>query len=190
MRLKLSLWKLVLGIGLALGSGAAEIVDRIDVVVDGQAIKQSDILEDIRVTEFLNKAKLDLGLAPQKEAVNRLIDQKLIRKAMQSGLYPVPDRSEMEPLLEQVRRRYPDHAAYRRDLALYGLTEDVLKAHLLWQIAVINFIGLRFQTASEGNGSAASNATATNQQFFAWLDQSRKDARIDFKRADLREDRP
>ena len=189
MHPKPSFSKLALGMALALVSGIAEIVDRVDIVVDGQAIKQSDILEDIRVTDFLNQGKLDLALAAQKEAASRLIDQKVIRKAMQSGVYPVPDAGEIDPLLAQIRRRYPDQAAYRRALAAYGLTEEVLKAHLFWQIAVINFIGLRFP-ATEGNGSASGDKAATNEQFFAWLDQSRKDARIDFKRADLREDRP
>ena len=47
-----------------------------------------------------------------------------------------------------------------------------MKEHLLWQLAVLRFIGLRFP---------GPDADAVNQQFFAWLDESRKAARIDFK---------
>jgi len=176
--------KAILGLALCLGIGRAGIVDRIAVIVDGQAIKQSDIQTEVRVTDFLNHAKLDLSLAAQKEAVNRLIDQKLIRKAMENGIYPVPAPEEAEPLLEQIRKRYPDDAAYRRALASYGIDEAVLREHLLWQITVLRFLSLRFPPAAATE--AAANEEEPNQQFFAWLDQSRKDTRIEFKQEDLK----
>jgi len=185
MRLKTWFSRIVLGVCLWQGSGAAEIVDRIDDVVDGQVIKESDILNEIRVTDFLNKAKLDLSLPARKEAASRLIDQTVIRKTMNAGLYPPPDPAEAEGLLKQVRQRYSDDAAYRHGLQSYGITNDLLKEHLLWQIAVLHFISLRFQAPANSGEPAGSNADAVNQQFFAWLDQSRKDARIDFKRTDL-----
>ena len=185
MRLDTRLLRIVLGAGLWLGSGAAVIVDRVDVVVDGQAIKESDILNEIRVTDFLNKAKLDLGLAAQKQAASRLIDQHLIREAMTDGLYPPPDPAEADRLKKQLQDRYSNDAAYRRALDTYGISDATLKEHLLWQIAVLQFISLRFHAPGAAAGSAADSTDAVNQQFFSWLDQSRKNARIDFKRSDL-----
>ena len=176
--------KAILVLTLCLGIGRAGIVDRIAVIVDGKVIKQSDIQTEIRVTDFLNHTKLDLGIAAQKEAVNRLIDQKVIRKAMENGIYPMPAPEEAEPLLKQIRERYANDAAYRRALASYGIDEAVLREHLLWQITVLRFISLRFPPAA--NGTAATNDGEANQQFFAWLDQSRKDTRIEFKREDLK----
>jgi len=172
MRITHCVLKLALGIGLCMGIAIAVIVDRIAIVVDGAVIKQSDILNEIRVTDFINGTKLDLSLAAQKEAASRLIDQKLIRKAMAAGLYQAPASSETDRLLQQVRQRFATHAAYERELAAKGITEDLLKEHLLWQLAVLRFIGLRFP---------GPDADAVNQQFFAWLDESRKAARIDFK---------
>jgi hypothetical protein len=172
MRRKKSVFTLALWFSLPIGMLTAEIVDRVAVVVDGNVIKQSDILSEIRVTNFLNSAKLDLSLAAQKEAASRLIDQKVIRKAMEAGLYRPPASAETDQLLQQVRQKFANDAAYQRELAARGITEDVLKEHLLWQLAVLRFIGLRFQGA---------DADAVNQQFFAWLDESRKTARIDFK---------
>lgn len=167
-----SVFKLALYISLPLGLIKAEIVDRIAIIVDGAVIKQSDVLNEIRVTDFINGAKLDLGLAAQKEAASRLIDQKVIRKAMEAGLYRAPSLSEAGQLLQQVRQRFTSDAAYQRELTAKGITEDELKEHLLWQLAVLRFIGLRFQ---------GRDADAVNQQFFAWLDESRKAARIEFK---------
>lgn len=184
MRSEIAVLRIALGVGWWLGSGSAEIVDRIAVVVDTQAIKQSDILSEIRITDFLNNAQLDLGIGAQKEAASRLIDQKVIRKAMETGLYQAPAKAEVERLLEQVRQRRPGDAAYRRALAAYGITEDMLREHLIWQLAVLRFISLRFQAAAAND--AESSPDAVNEQFFAWLDQTRKEARIDFKREDLR----
>lgn len=169
---------------LCLGMLRAEIVDRIAVIVDNRVIKQSDIETEVRVTDFVNREKLDMSIAAQKQAASRLIDQKVIRKAMQMGLYPEPAPEEAEPLLTQIRQRYANDAAYRRALASYGLNEATLKQHLLWQIAVLRFISLRFPTTSDG--AAAPNGDQANEQFFAWLDQSRKDSRIEFKREDLK----
>ncbi len=174
----------ILILTLCLGVLRAEIVDRIAVVVDNQVIKQSDIDTEIRVTDFVNGEKLDLSIAAQKQAASRLIDQKSIRKAMEMGVYPEPAPGEADPLLKQIRQRYPNEAAYRRALASYGLSEATLKQHLLWQIAVLRFISLRFPTTPDG--AAAPNNGEANQQFFAWLDQSRKDTRIEFKREDLK----
>lgn len=184
MRFAMASLGTLLSLGALPVSGRAEIVDRIAVIVDNQAIKQSDILNEIRVTDFLNGAKLDLSLAAQKQAASRLIDQKVIRKAMETGLYPAPAPEDADRLLRQVRQRFPNDAAYRRELANYGLTEDLLKEHLLWQLAVLQFISLRFQTAG-ADSNDASNSGATNQQFFDWLDQSRKEIRIEFKQGDL-----
>jgi len=166
------IFKLALCISLPIGALTAEIVDRVAIVVDGNVIKQSDILNEIRVTDFLNGATPDLSLTAQKEAASRLIDQKIIRKAMEAGLYRAPAPAETGRLLQQVRQKFVNDAAFKRELTARGLTEDVLREHLLWQLTVLRFIGLRFP---------GSDGDAVNQQFFAWLDQSRKTARIDFK---------
>ena len=102
MRITHCVLKLALGIGLCMGIAIAVIVDRIAIVVDGAVIKQSDILNEIRVTDFINGTKLDLSLAAQKEAASRLIDQKLIRKAMAAGLYQAPASSETDRLLQRI----------------------------------------------------------------------------------------
>jgi len=172
MRMERTSLRLAMCVALWAGFATAEIVDRISVVIANSVIKQSDILSEIRVTDFLNGVKLDLGITAQKEAASRLIDQKIIRKAMEAGLYRAPSRAEVDQLLQQIRQRFASEAAYRRELNAYGISVDLLKEHLLWQIAVVRFVGLRFQ---------GSDADAVNQQFFTWLDESRKTSRIDFK---------
>jgi peptidyl-prolyl cis-trans isomerase SurA len=99
----------------------------------------------------------------------------------------------------------------RRALSSYGLTEDQLLEQLLWQLQVLRFIDQRFrpgvqvtdeevrkyydQHRSElerANPEAGFDALApkiratlegeqVNQNFFQWLDQARKRARIEFE---------
>jgi hypothetical protein len=196
---------------VSMAIGTAEIVDRISVVVDSHAIKHSDILREIRLTDFLNRDKLDFSVAEQKKAASRLVDQSVIRIELDAERFAAPDASEAESLLQQVKKQFGGDAAYRRALQRYGITEPVLKQHLLWQITVLRFANLRF-----GAGEAVSDADVreyyqkhlrefkggdvdslrqqisdtiagdrVNQQFFAWLDQSRKDTRIVFNEEDL-----
>ena len=156
----------------------AEMVDRISIVVSNRAIKHSDILSDIRLTAFLNQEKPDFSLAEEKKAVSRLIDQALIRRDMENGGYANPDTSEADKLLDQIKQRYHGDTGLRQSLASYGLTEDELKQRLTWQTRVLEFIELRFGQAEPGN--------QVNQQFFAWLDETRKQTRILYKEENLK----
>jgi hypothetical protein len=128
--------------------GYAEIVDRISVIVDGQIIKHSDIMRDIRLTDLLNHENLNLDVNAQKKAAARLIDQALIRKELAAGLYPSPDPSEVDALLSQFKQSLGSEAAYQRALTAYGVREDDLRKHLYWQISVLRFINLRFATST------------------------------------------
>jgi hypothetical protein len=113
-------------------------------VVDGSIIKHSDIIQDIRLTDFLNHETPSLTLSEQKKAAARLIDQTLIRKELESGLYSSPDPTEVDSLLQQIKRRFASDAAYRRALAAYHLSEGDLRKRLDWQLTVLRFINLRF----------------------------------------------
>ena len=188
-------------------------IDRIAVVVAGHPIKTSDIDRDIRATEFINGEPLDLGAEAKKQAAQRLIDQQIIRNELQVGGYQRPDASEAASDLDQIRKeRYRgSEARMHQALARYGLTEDELRARLLWQLTVLKFIDQRFRPGvlvsdqdiqtyynqhraelAKDNGGHTSlealtpkireaiTADQINQQFFAWLDQQRKDVGVTF----------
>jgi hypothetical protein len=122
----------------------AEIVDRVSIVVDDSIIKHSDIIQDIRLTDFLNHETPSFTLSEQKKAAARLIDQTLIRKELESGLYSSPDPAEVDSLLQQIKRGFASDAAYQRALATYNLSEAELRRRLDWQLTVLRFINLRF----------------------------------------------
>src|SRR5579872_6852055 len=124
--------------------GNAEIVDRISVIIEGHIIKHSDIIKDIRLTYLLNHEKPTFDLAEQKKALARLIDQALIRKELQGGLYSSPYPSEVDALLKQLQQSFGSDAAYQSALKSYFVSEDDLRKHLNWQLTVLRFINVRF----------------------------------------------
>lgn len=60
---------------LLAAGGSAGVVDRVAVVVGREALTESEVLEDLRLTEFLNHEPLDLSPAARREAAEHLVDQ-------------------------------------------------------------------------------------------------------------------
>ncbi len=171
------------GLLLCASAGAA-IVDRIAVVAGTRVIKDSDIEREIRVIDFINGESLDFSPAARKKAAGRLIDQSLLRREIEAGRYPAAAAEEVDKFLAQVRRqRFPSDSEYQAALDRYGITEDQLKQHLAWQLTVLHFIEQRFRA---GIPEKEQPGTRINQQFYAWLDQARKQTRIEYHEEALR----
>ena len=127
----------------------------------------------------------------------RLVDQQLIRNEMQIGGYPQPPQSEADAMLRNFRQEhYRSIAQFRAALEKYGITEEQLKQHLLWQLAAVRFTDARFrpipaptlpapsiQTADRLRaGADAPAGNSVDQQMDAWLKTARSQIRIDFKK--------
>jgi hypothetical protein len=170
--------------------GLAAVVDRIAVVVGSDVITESEVLEEVRMTEFLNGQPLDLSPARRRAAAERLVDQQLIRDEMQIGGYPEPPESDVDATMAQFRKQHlgGSEAALRASLQKYGLTESELKKHLRWQIAAVGFTNARFHpgiaaaasTAAGRKAGAAPPAATVEEQLDAWLKEKRKSTSIRF----------
>lgn len=125
----------------------AEIIDRLAVTLDNQAIAQSEIVREIRLAAFLNGGRIDLGPDAKKKAANRLIEQKLIRKEIELGNYTQPVPAEIEPTLKSIQARFHGPEEFRQASNQYGIDESDLEAYLLWQITLLRFIDIRFRPA-------------------------------------------
>lgn len=131
---------------LAIGISAGEIIDRIAVTFGKDVITESEIIREIRMTDFLNEEKLTINPETKRKAAERLIEQKLMRRELKLGRYPAPEEGELDQLLQQVKsNRFGNEAQYRSDLKLYDISEKDLSAHLLWQLTALRFIDLRFR---------------------------------------------
>lgn len=187
---------------------AAVVLDRIAVVVGQRVVKLSDVERELRLTEFLNRETLDLSAAAKRKAAERLIDQQLIRDELSAGGYQRATDADAAAMLEQIRKnRYANSdAQLRAALMRYGLTEDQLKAQLLWQMTVLRFIEERFRPGvlitdadirsyydahaalHKATLDAASpkirenlEGERINQEFDTWLREQRQDKHIEYR---------
>ena len=77
-------------------------------------------------------------------------------------------RSAAERTLRQFREAHFHTAAqYQASLRKYGITEQELKQHLLWQLGAVRFTQQRFGP--------------DNKDLDAWLKQTRSQAKINFR---------
>jgi hypothetical protein len=128
----------------------ADIIDRIAVSVGNRVITTSDLDREIRVTAFLNGVKPDFTPANKRATAERMVDQRLIRNELETSRYPVPAAAEVIPEFEQFKKKYfRDEEEYRRTLAGDGITEDDIKAELLWQRTLLLLIDVRFRPGAQ-----------------------------------------
>jgi hypothetical protein len=157
------------------------LLDRVAATVGNHVITESEVIEELRVTAFLNGEKPDLGPVSRRAAAERLVDQELLRGQMKLTGFEAPSGSEAARLLGEVRRRYTSEAEFKRALSSDGITPDQLKAHLAWQAAVLSFTDYLFRpnipAAENGKPSAAASV---DQQLEAWLRQARSQTQIRF----------
>jgi hypothetical protein len=148
---------------ILISAAAAAVVDRVAVVVGKNVITESEVLEEIRVTDFLNQAPLSFSPEERRTAAERLVDQQLIRNEMQIGGYQQPKPADAEAMMRSFRKEnYPNEAAWQAALKKYGISEDELKRHFQWQLAVMRFTDQRFKllTANLGEVPAAPKGAA------------------------------
>lgn len=139
---------------LAVVPAFAEIVDRVAVSVGSEVITESQILDDIRVTAFLNNDQPDLGSDARRDAADRLIAQLLIRHEMETSGYPLPALSEADAPEKALIARYGGEQAYDVALKKYGITRDHVRQALWFQITTVRFIDYRFRPAVQAPRAA------------------------------------
>ncbi len=123
----------------------AEILDRIAVSVGQSVITESELVRQIRLIAVQNGQPPDLSKANMRVVAGKMVEQILIRKEIQANKYMALEDANAEPLMDGIRKRYPDAAAYQTALTGYGITEDELKKQLQWQITLLQFVDVRFR---------------------------------------------
>jgi len=139
--------RIIFGIILVTVCPAAIVLDRIAVTVGNDAITESEVLEELRITAFLNGTLLDFGPEARRAAAERLVDQDLIRREMKASHYLAPEAKLAEQMLENFKKsHFRSEAEFQEALRRYGITAGQVKAHLLWELAALRFTDLRFDS--------------------------------------------
>jgi len=128
---------------------AAEVVDRIVATVNGHIILQSDWEDALCYEAFVAGKPLNRVTAEdRKGALDRLIDQELLREQMQSSDFQHATDQEVGDRLSQVRNQYPEagtESAWQALLVRSGLTQNELKSRIALELDLLRLVDARLR---------------------------------------------
>ena len=127
----------------------AETLDRIAVTVGRHVISEQDILQDIRISAFIDSKQPDFSAEQKRKAADRLIDQYLVLQDAASTRTPMPSAVDVAAMLESIKARYASDREYRSFLAHARITDAELTEHLLAGLRMLRYTDLRFRPEIE-----------------------------------------
>jgi len=140
---------ILLSLAIALPARAGDVLDRIVATVNNHIILQSEWQDAVRYEAFVSGRGLDqLQPADRKAALDRLIDQELLREQMRSSGFPHASGEEVEKRIQEIRKQYPGaetEAGWQAALVRYGLTENELKKRVALQVDLMGLIDTRLR---------------------------------------------
>jgi peptidyl-prolyl cis-trans isomerase SurA len=153
---------------------AGDVLDRIVATVNGHIILQSDWDDALRCQAFEDGRSLDqLPPRERKAALDRLIDQELLREQMHSSDFQHASDLELAQRIRDISVQYPEATTplgWQGLLSRRGLTEDELKQDLSQQLDLMRLVDARLRP----NVSVDSKSIESyyNQQLLPQLRQS------------------
>jgi peptidyl-prolyl cis-trans isomerase SurA len=133
---------------LACASG--QVVDRMVAVVNKQVILQSELEEAERIDFLLQGKPLDEFTSSEMEAaLDRFIDQALLRQQIVDGSLVEPVAEEIATRIRDLRSQIPGGAeeqTWKAMLDAYAVTEQDLQMHIASELRILKFVDMRFRT--------------------------------------------
>ncbi|MGB0118211.1 MAG: SurA N-terminal domain-containing protein [Terriglobales bacterium] len=138
---------LALMLALATAVVAGPIVDRVVTNVNGHVVLQSDWEQEIAFEALTNGRDPDSFTSAEREAaLNRLIDQELLREQVRPS-QPAP-ADQVAARVVEVRKLNPDcttEERWRATLQRYGLTQSALEKRLGDEIRLMKLVDDRLR---------------------------------------------
>jgi len=136
-------------LAIALPARAGDVLDRIVATLNSQIILQSEWQDAVRYEAFVGGRSLDqLQAGDRKAALDRLIDQELLREQMRSSGFPHASSEEVEKRIQEIRKQYAgaeSEAGWQTALGRYGLTENELKRRVALQVDLMGLVDARLR---------------------------------------------
>ena len=140
---------------LAAAGLRAEIVDGIVAIVDNYAITRSQIDSQLRLEAMLNRTEPDVSRAARADAMNRLVDRRLILQDFTVTPFLAAQPAEAAGIMRDLKaERYLGGRDFPATLAHYGLTEAECRAFVEERIAFERYVSFRFKTGLDAEEAA------------------------------------
>jgi peptidyl-prolyl cis-trans isomerase SurA len=126
----------------------ADVIDRIVAIVNGHVILQSDWDDVVRFEALVDGRPLtQITDQDRSRALERLIDQELLREQVQGVESPQPPPEEVKQQLQEIKSQYAANSAkgWYAALAQYGFDEKQLEARVARNIAVLRQVEARLR---------------------------------------------
>lgn len=123
----------------------AETLDRIAVTVGRHVISERDILQDLRISAFIDGKAPDFSGDQKRKAADRLVDQYLVLEDATATRVPPPGAAEVAALLTPIKARYASDQEYRTALRQASISEVELSEQLLAGLRMLRYTDLRFR---------------------------------------------
>ncbi len=137
---------------------AGEVLDGLVATVNQHAILQSDWQDELRYECFLTGHALkDVTPQESKDALDRLVDQELLREQMSPSEVVPPQPEEVEKQIENTRkdfaRGHPEQS-WGDALSACQLTEADLKNHVSLEISQLRMVDFHLRPSIEVDAAA------------------------------------
>lgn len=125
---------------------SSEVLDRMAATVNGRALLQSDIDDEVRYEFFAAKRPLsETSTEDQKAALDRLIDQELLREQMHSKDFQPVATEEVSKAFETFKSDYGASPEWTAALTHYDVTEAEIRIHIETELNQLRLIDLRLR---------------------------------------------
>jgi parvulin-like peptidyl-prolyl isomerase len=127
---------------------SGEVLDRLVAAVNGRALLQSDVDEELRYECFASKRALqDLTSEDRQAALDRLIDQELLREQMRPADFKPVKSEEVDKAFATFKSDYSNTGgeSWSVALAAYGIDENVVRNHIEIELNQLRVIDIRLR---------------------------------------------
>ncbi len=162
-------------LSIAVTCFAGQIIDRIVATVNGHIILQSDWDDAARYEAFMNgKPSANISVEERKAALDRLIDQELLREQMRSSdVQHSVSQEAADAKISAIRKQYPEDQTpekWNALLARYGLQESELKTRVSQELQLMHLVDDRLRPSVQIDSKSIE--TYYNQSLLPQLRQS------------------
>jgi len=130
-------------------AATGEVIERVVATVNGQPVLQSDWDEEFRYEAFMNRKPLEsLTVQDRKQALDRVIDQELLRQQIKGSEFEEASAQETRDRIAELRKQFPevkDDEGWKTKLEQYGMTEQDLTRHIALQLQLTQLITARLR---------------------------------------------
>jgi len=127
---------------------AGEVIDGVVATLNRKPVLRSQWDEAVRFEAFMHQKRLvDVSEQERVAALQRLIDRELLDAQMGDEKAVRPSNSEVQEDVVKLREKFHagDDTSWLALMHTYGLTEELIAAHLKDEVQVMNFIDVQLR---------------------------------------------